>query len=53
MTTRRDFLATGGAAIGALAAALHGKLELTGRTALVVVTGGNIDPAILARAIGA
>jgi len=40
----------GGAA--ALAALLHGKLDTRGRTTLVVVTGGNIDPAILARAIG-
>jgi threonine dehydratase len=41
----------GGAA--ALAALLSGKLETQGRTTLVVTTGGNIDPAILARAIGA
>jgi threonine dehydratase len=41
----------GGAA--ALAALLAGKLETAGRTTLVVTTGGNIDPAILARAIGA
>jgi threonine dehydratase len=40
----------GGAA--ALAALLHRKVETAGRTTLVVVTGGNIDPAILARAIG-
>jgi len=40
----------GGAA--ALAALLSGKLETRGRTTMVVVTGGNIDPAILARAIG-
>ena len=40
----------GGAA--ALAALLHGKLDTRGCTTLVVVTGGNIDPAILARAIG-
>jgi len=41
----------GGAA--ALAALLSGKLETQGRATLVVTTGGNIDPAILARAIGA
>ena len=41
----------GGAA--ALAALLAGKIETQGRTTMVVVTGGNIDPAILARAIGA
>jgi threonine dehydratase len=41
----------GGAA--ALAALLSGKIETQGRTTMVVVTGGNIDPAILARAIGA
>ncbi|WP_337171036.1 threonine/serine dehydratase [Gemmatimonas aurantiaca] len=40
----------GGAA--ALAALLSGRLDTRGRTTLVVVTGGNIDPAILARAIG-
>jgi threonine dehydratase len=41
----------GGAA--ALAALLAGKIATQGRTTMVVVTGGNIDPAILARAIGA
>lgn len=41
----------GGAA--ALAALLSGKLPTKDRTTVVVVTGGNIDPAILARAIGA
>jgi threonine dehydratase len=41
----------GGAA--ALAALLAGKTETSGHTTMVVVTGGNIDPAILARAIGA
>jgi len=40
----------GGAA--ALAALLAGKVETRGRTTMVVVTGGNIDPAMLARAIG-
>ncbi|MCC6245476.1 MAG: threonine/serine dehydratase [Gemmatimonadaceae bacterium] len=40
----------GGAA--ALAALLSGSLDTAGRTTMVVVTGGNIDPAILARAIG-
>lgn len=32
----------------ALAAALAGKLDLAGKTAVVVVTGGNIDPELLA-----
>ena len=41
----------GGAA--ALAALLAGKIETQGRTTMVVVTGGNIDPAMLARAVGA
>jgi threonine dehydratase len=41
----------GGAA--ALTALLHGRVDTRGRTTLVVVTGGNIDPAILGRAIGA
>jgi threonine dehydratase len=40
----------GGAA--ALAALLHGKVDTRGKTTLVVATGGNVDPAILARAIG-
>ncbi len=40
----------GGAA--ALAALLAGKIETQGRTTMVVVTGGNIDPAMLARATG-
>ena len=39
----------GGAA--ALAALLSGKIETRDRTTMVVVTGGNIDPTILARAI--
>lgn len=39
----------GGAA--ALAAALSGKLETSSRVTMVVVTGGNIDPAILSRAV--
>jgi threonine dehydratase len=41
----------GGAA--ALAAVLTRKVDLQGRTAVVVASGGNIDPAILARALGA
>lgn len=40
----------GGAA--ALAALLADKIDTRGRTTMVVVTGGNIDPAIFARAIG-
>jgi threonine dehydratase len=32
---------------------LAGKIETQGRTTMVVVTGGNIDPAMLARAVGA
>ncbi len=39
----------GGAA--ALAAALAGRIDLQGKTALLVLSGGNIDPAILARAL--
>ena len=35
----------------ALAALLSGKLALDGRTALVVASGGNVDPALYARAI--
>lgn len=41
----------GGAA--ALAAVLTRKLDLKGRTAVVVASGGNIDPAMLTRALGA
>jgi threonine dehydratase len=41
----------GGAA--ALAALLQQRIDTRGKTTMVVVTGGNIDPAILARAIGA
>ncbi|MFO0093682.1 MAG: pyridoxal-phosphate dependent enzyme, partial [Gemmatimonadaceae bacterium] len=40
----------GGAA--ALAALLSGRVETAERTTLVVVTGGNIDPQLLARAVG-
>lgn len=36
----------------ALAAALLGKLDLRGRTVGVVASGGNVDPALFARAIG-
>jgi len=35
----------------ALAAVLTGKLELRGRTAVVVCSGGNVDPAIFTRAL--
>jgi threonine dehydratase len=35
----------------ALAAALTGKVDLKGKVVAVVLSGGNIDPAILARAI--
>ena len=35
----------------ALAALLSGRLPLEGRTALVVASGGNVDPALYARAI--
>ncbi|MGD2133018.1 MAG: threonine/serine dehydratase [Maricaulaceae bacterium] len=44
-------LEPGGAA--SLAAALFGKRDLRGKTVGVVVTGGNVDPAVFARAIGA
>jgi threonine dehydratase len=37
----------------ALAAALSGKLDLTGKTVAVVVSGGNIDPAFHARIVAA
>ncbi len=35
-----------------LAALLAGRLDARGHTTLVVVTGGNIDPVMLARAVG-
>jgi len=35
----------------ALAAALTGKVDLAGRTTLVIATGGNVDPAVFAGAI--
>ena len=35
-----------------LAALLDGQLKLNGRTALVIASGGNVDPALFARAIG-
>jgi threonine dehydratase len=37
----------------ALAAALSGKLDLKGKTVAVVVSGGNIDPALHARIVAA
>jgi threonine dehydratase len=36
----------------ALAALLAGKLPRTGRAAVVVLSGGNVDTAMLARALG-
>jgi threonine dehydratase len=36
----------------ALAALLTGKLDVRGRTVVAVASGGNVDPAILARALG-
>lgn len=44
-------LEPGGAA--SLAAALLSKIDLRGLTVGVIVTGGNVDPALFARAIGA
>ncbi|MEP1879299.1 MAG: pyridoxal-5'-phosphate-dependent protein, partial [Roseibium sp.] len=35
----------------ALAAILSGKLDVKGRIVAVVLTGGNIDPAMLQRAL--
>jgi threonine dehydratase len=43
-------LEPGGAA--ALAAILAGKLQLRGRTALVIASGGNVDAAVYGRALG-
>ncbi len=40
-----------GGAVG-LAALLSGKLKLDGRTALVIASGGNVDPEVFVRAIG-
>ena len=37
----------------ALAAALHGRLDLRGRTALVIASGGNVDSALYAQALAA
>jgi threonine dehydratase len=37
----------------ALAAALSGKVDLTGKTVAVIVSGGNIDPALHARIVAA
>jgi threonine dehydratase len=39
----------GGAA--ALAALLAGKLDVAGRTAVVVLSGGNVDPELFARLV--
>ena len=39
----------GGAA--ALAAVLNGELEITGKTVLVVASGGNVDPDVFGRAL--
>lgn len=45
--TELKLVAEPGGAV-ALAAALTGKLELAGKTAVVVISGGNIDPELLA-----
>ncbi len=45
----RLVLEPGGAV--ALAALLSGRVDLRGRTAVVVASGGNVDPALFARAI--
>lgn len=37
----------------ALAAALAGRLDLRGRTALLIASGGNVDPALYAQALAA
>jgi threonine dehydratase len=37
----------------ALAAALTGKLDLAGRTAVIIVSGANVDPALFARVVQA
>ncbi len=37
----------------ALAAALRGRLPVAGRTVVVVCSGGNVDPAVFARALAA
>jgi threonine dehydratase len=37
----------------ALASLLGGRLPLNGRTAVVIASGGNVDPVVFARAIGA
>ena len=36
----------------ALAAVLTGKIDLKGKTAVIVISGGNVDPQMFARAIG-
>ena len=35
----------------ALAALLAGKLDITGKTAVVVLSGGNVDPELFARLV--
>jgi threonine dehydratase len=43
-------LEPGGAA--GLAAVLNGRVDLNGGAAVVIASGGNVDPAVYARAIG-
>jgi len=47
--TLKLVLEPGGAA--ALAAVLSGKIETAGRTTVIVLTGGNVDPAVFHKAI--
>jgi threonine dehydratase len=36
----------------ALAAALADKIDLKGKTAVIIISGGNVDPQMFARATG-
>jgi threonine dehydratase len=49
-STRKLVVEPGGCA--ALTAALTGKVDLKGKTAAIVCSGGNVDPALYARVLG-
>ena len=48
--TELKLVVEGGGAVG-IAAVLHGKVQTEAGTIAVVVSGGNVDPALLARVL--
>ena len=53
MKCRREAEGADERAVVILAAALEGGLDLKGKTVAIVASGGNVDPAMFARALSA